>query len=174
MTPTRPLLPLGRSIAPPPPSPIGEQVYRWPATLPWVCGATVAAGVVGLAASLYLVFTSATIDDAGRMSVGFVSAVFSGLALVGGIIVLFVAAREARFTFDHLEVRRFGRRPLRLAYSRYDRDWVADCGHVHVVRLIVLRGNTACSLYLPPDWLRDALDEVARIQAEEGWYDPAF
>lgn len=175
MTPAR-LHPSTRRATPTPPDghSVGEQVYRWPWMIPAGAIAAIIAGAIGLVASVYLILSSETIVDAGRMSVGFVAAVFAGVGLLCGTVALFVAAREVRFTIDHVEVHRLGRRTLRLAYSRYERDWVADCHHTNVVRLLVMRGNTACTLYLPPEWLREALDEIARIQAEEGWYDPAF
>lgn len=174
MIPARPVSPARHSHHPANADAVGAQVYRWPSIVPVASGTAMTIGLLGLAVSLWLVLTSETINDAGRLSVGFVAAVFSGLAIIAGVIVLYVAACEVRFTIDQLEVRRLGRRTLRLAYSGYERDWIVDAGHEHVVRLIVMRGNTACSIYLPPDWLRGAFDEVARIQAEEGWYEPAF
>lgn len=98
----------------------------------------------------------------------------SGLAAVVTLsLAHFIVSREVRFTLDRMIVRQTGRADLILPYSAYQREWVADLSNERLVRIITFGRNRGCTIVMPPDWLLDALREIARIQQEEGWYEPA-
>jgi hypothetical protein len=93
-----------------------------------------------------------------------------GLSLLTGVAVVHaIAAREVRFTRDSIIVRQTGRRALELDYADYQQRWVADLGNPAAVRLVVFEPNRGCTVLLPELWLVEALQEVGRVQEQEGW-----
>lgn len=147
-------------------------MYRRPARL-------VRAHAGGLALSLGLLAAGAGMQmaamergDATLQAVAFLTVVVAGMGLAVAAVLHFIAAREVRFTRESLVVRQPFHRDATLPYSTYEVDWMVDVTPAGNARVIVFEPHRACTVLMPPEWFRTALAEVARIQEEEGWYEP--
>lgn len=154
--------------------PQGEstQSYTWPLALTiahfMVPLESAACSVIGF----YVVASSSTVDDLGLMSLGLLLLFVAMATLVGWAAMNMCFAREVCLYRDRMVVRQSWRRPLVLAYADYQRAWVYDASRFQSTRLLFFQHNRGCTVYETPAWLLGALEEVRRIQVEEGWYEP--
>lgn len=150
------------------------QTHRWPAHLRWANRLVPAVALLLLVVGLPGIRAGGTAAEFAFAALSLVLVVLAAAGLISVLLLHLLAAREVHFTRDCLLIRQTGRRELILPYSTYQEEWVADPGDGSgAVRILVFGRNRGCWILGPPVWLRTALGEIARIQQEEGWYDPA-
>ncbi len=98
--------------------------------------------------------------------------VLGSMGLVASGLLRMTVASEVRFTRDAIVVRRPPQRDLVLPYAAYDIEWMAHMTDAGNARLIAFEPHQGCTVLRPPDWFATAISEIARIQEEEGWYEP--
>lgn len=148
---------------------LSTQVHQWPANVARIHHIATIAVVVCVFAGVFLLMRAA---DVASLACALVFEAIAGAGIVGIAALHLCTAREVRFTREALLVHQTGRDPLVLPFAAYQREWVADTSGSASIRLIVFGRNRGCTILGAPDWMRDAFDEVARIQMEEGWYEP--
>jgi len=151
--------------------PESTQTYRWPERVVRLHRLVLVSSILFLGAGLGMQYAAANGADTVQAT-AFLALVAAGMGLSGVAIVHCACATEVRFTRDSLVVRQPFRRDLALPYSTYEIDWMSDLTAAGHARLIVFDPHRACTVLAPPDWFRTALGEIARIQDEEGWYEP--
>ncbi|MBI5154673.1 hypothetical protein HZA57_05495 [Candidatus Poribacteria bacterium] len=129
-----------------------------------------AAGTMAVGAWLISVAEGAA--DLPAVTVGLLLAVLSSVFMTLTALIHLCVAREVLFTRESIIVRQTGRRDVELPFIAYQHQWVADCSSPWGVRLMLFGRNRGCFVWSAPGWFREALREIARIQAEEGWYPP--
>ncbi len=151
--------------------PRSTQVYHWPRHL-------VRLNRVSFIACLALFLCGATVlfwptvRTHEALVSGVLLEVFGSMGLISLGLLHITVAREVRFTRDAMIVRQAFHRDLILPYSTYDLEWMADSTAGGNARVIVFEPHRGCTVLRPPVWFATALAEIARIQEEEGWYEP--
>ncbi|MEQ8821082.1 MAG: hypothetical protein RLY93_12640 [Sumerlaeia bacterium] len=150
------------------------QIWNWPAHYNrWTCVVPPLA-LLGLAVGFEAVREGSASTELEWVVGGLLLILISCVALAILAISHFVLARRIRLTHECLHITQSLRDPLCLSYDRYGQSWIADGFEgAGPIRIIVFEHHRGCTVPNPPEWLRLALAEIARIQDEEGWYPPA-
>ncbi len=120
-----------------------------------------------------LIVLASGFEQFAMVTLGLFMATVGASVWTGIVIWHFCVAQEVRFTRESMVIHQTARPDLVLPFDGYQREWVVDCSGARTVRIIIFGRNRGCTVIQPPEWFYQGLEEIARIQAEEGWYAPA-
>jgi len=148
------------------------QIYRWPAALNRMTITIPILGTLSYIAAGYYAWQGVGADDLTFISMALICVVVGAIFIFGMLLFHLMSAHEIRFTAENLTVFQSWRKPVTLDYHEFDETWFAETHHGTAFRIVSSRHNRAFVIIHPDQWVRDCLEEIQRIQNEEGWYQP--